>query len=403
MDYSHPLRIVLILSIVFFMGIYIIYKQYSLKNSDSFVGGIVLGETDEQVMVDRSIDLDTMTVDNLLSAKNIDTNSVDTRNIKLLKLCGPGQNNCITTDEVKMDKNSLADLNKQANDSRLKMNRNVDRLTESITSVFNQTVTDITQNRSLINSNIQKANGLINNSNNRINDMFRNMPRINSDTVFNLQKNINDKQTTASRNHATLQNTFNGVKNSISQRIANLERRFAMPPRKLWILFGPYRVGYQVTYTLPYSNYPNMTFTPNVTVNWTSLSGLRCNAYPLDPTTAPKNLYGVELLKPNGEPFEKGSFGHAGNKFYIRIGGGTNQGKICKVDTQQNVLVPVVDPGVNRGNEHYFYFTASHHPSWYYMRSSLNNYAAIHNHHFIRFTATPPQQTVDDAFLWMIV
>lgn len=402
MNISSLLSTSLIIVIVFVLSTYILYKYYELSGIDPFIG-VILGKTDHKMIVDRSIELDYMKVDDKLTAKNITSDLVNTKKLNMLKLCGPGITNCVTVDDLAMDKDSIDRLNNLVTRVERTTKADVDRLTESITSMFSQTEKDITQNRSLLNNNIQRENELITISSKKINDLISTIKPINSDTIFNLQKNIDTKKKEALTRYTALQTDFNTVQNTISKRIASLEHRFSLPPRKLWILFGAYNVGYQVSYTMPYSKYPYMTFTPNVTSNWLNLSGLRCSPYRIDPTTALKNLYGIELIRPDGTSFEKGSFGNAFHKFYIRIAGGTNQGKLCKYDTEKNLLVAVNDPGLNRGNEYYFYFMPSHHPNWYYMASSLNNYFAIHNHFYIRFINGPPRQTQNDAFLWMIV
>lgn len=181
-----------------------------------------------------------------------------------------------------------------------------------------------------------------------------------------------------------------------------------VPIRKQWILFNPYRVGYTQGYTLPYSKYSYMTFVPNNTVtrNYTignkknKLTGLRC--IESNPIRISKSLAGIELLNPDGSNYKKGKLGR-NNPFYIRILGGENAYKICKLDTDNKVIIPSVDPGYFRDYVYYFYFQKSHSPRWYYLRSLYKDLAIIHNYNFMRPTASTPRITKNDVFLWMIV
>ena len=177
----------------------------------------------------------------------------------------------------------------------------------------------------------------------------------------------------------------------------------------IYVLFGAYNVGYFFGYNLDYSNYDRMTFTPNETEFWiSSIRGLRCSTSYLNPTLpSTKTTFGIEFFKPDGTPWGKGALGSS-NKFYMRIRNGSNAGKIIRIQdydstAESGTLQAATDPGPSRGEQYYFYFTASHTTNWYYLRSLYNNYSFFHNYSFIRPNFSTPVQTVDDAFLWMII
>lgn len=398
MHISITLTTVLIIVLVFALLMYINYKKYLLKESFNQLVPAV----EDRVTTYRRIKATNMGADMTLYGEDVNAKAIKTNKLKLTKLCNTSTNTCITAQEIKDGTNNLENVNTQLTVIPTRINSTVTSIDNSLTKLYNTTNTNIDRAIETANRDATNLANSVNSATGQINDLLQRVTRVDTGTLSNLDKSINGQLNAIGGEYGNLQNLFNQTKLNVSTRIGTLEARFKQPPKELWILFNPHRVGRQRSYDLDYSNYPNMTFAPNTTISWMGITGLRCNTNPLNPVNASKNLYGIELVRPDGTRYKKGQLGTA-NKFYIRINGGTNSGKICKIDLKNNVLIPVADPGVKRSEDHYFFFTQSHHPRWYYMQSLFNNISVRHGYHFLRFDTNRPQQTPDDAFLWMIV
>lgn len=399
MHISITLTAVLIIVLIFAMLLYINYKKYQLKVQEPFHQLIPALEdrvTTYKKLKTKSFGTDTLYGDSL-RIKTLKTNRLN-----IGKLCNTSTNTCITSEEIRKGTNNLDTVTNQLSNRSSKLNSKIGSVDNSLTQLFNTTNNNIDQRIENINKDASNLIQGMNSTTSQINDLFQGVKRIDTGTLSNINTSLNNQLNAIGNEYRNLQTLFNQTKLNISTRIGTLENRFKQPSNELWILFNPHRVGYQSSYQLDYKNYPNMTFTPNTTVSWLGITGLRCNPNPLNPVKAAKNLYGIELLRPDGSLYKKGQLGSS-NKFYIRIYGGTNAGSICKINLAKNVLIPVADPGPKRSEDHYFYFTESHHPRWYYMRSLFNNVSVKHGYNFIRFDRSAPQKTPDDAFLWMIV
>lgn len=400
MHISITLTAILIIVLVFAMVFYVNYKNYQLKGIERFEQRIPALE--DRVTTYRRIKATNMGADMTLYGENVRAKSIKTNKLNISKLCNTSTNSCITSEEMKEGTNNLDNVNVRFTTMPQTLNSKLTTIDTNLTRRFNTTNTNIDRRIETVNRDVTNLANGVNSATTQINDLLQRVNRIDTGTLSNLDRSINGQLNAIGGEYGNLQNLFNQTKLNISTRIGTLEARFNQPPKELWILFNPHRVGRERSYDLHYSNYPNMTFAPNTTISWLGITGLRCNTNPLNPIKAAKSLYGIELVRPNGTRYKKGQLGTS-NKFYIRINGGTNSGKICKIDLKNNVLIAVADPGPKRTEDHYFFFTQSHHPRWYYMQSLFNNVSVRHGYHFLRFDRNRPQQTPDDAFLWMIV